>query len=240
MNQYKIVTVCDRIPMQPYYCLQEWAKSLQGVPPLILGTTQGSFNGLGSKPKLLLKAINDGEVKEKYTIFVDCWDLVFARHPDMVWQNFILYNSPIVISSERNCFPADLKEQYDALPYTSEYKYLNSGMICAETEALKAALEAMNLAEIPYDYYDADAGRMVHINDQELWQHLFLKQPVPMVLDYNQLLCNCLQNVTLDDLDFTDTFIRNKETGMYPLIFHLNGSSKTDGLREPILKHLGL
>lgn len=239
MKDYKLVTVCNRIPTEPYYTLNQFVKSCEGEDILVLGTQPGEYIGLGSKPKLLYKAIKEGKIKEKILIFCDCWDLVFVSPPSMIFWNFINFNAPVVISSERNCFPSTYKEEYDKLLFTSSFKYLNSGMICGETDAILAVLEAMELDKVPDDYYDADAGRMVHINDQEQYQEIFLKQPVKMVLDYNQLLCATLHDVNIDDLDFSESKIRHKETGVYPLSFHFNGAAKTNGLREPILKHLG-
>ena len=45
---------------------------------------------------------------------------------------------------------------------------------------------------------------------------------------------------SMEDLDFSGERVLVKETGAAPCTLHLNGSSKTDGLREPILKHLNL
>jgi len=66
------------------------------------------------------------------------------------------------------------------------------------------------------------------------------KQPVKMELDYDQKLCCTLHATKLEDLDFTFSNIKNKITDSYPSSFHFNGSGKTDGCREPILKHLNL
>jgi len=234
---YKIVTVSNRRPAQSYYCYDQFYKSLQGITPLVLG--QHGYQGLGDKPKFLYRAIKDGLIKEPHIIFCDSWDLVFASHPDEVYDRFFSFNTHIVISSEKNCFPADLKGEYDKLPSTSSYKYLNSGMIVGETDAIFHALEVMDAENLPNDYVNPN-GSMTHINDQALWMELFLKQPVPMVLDYKQELCNTLHSVHLEDLDFSETRIENKETGSYPCSLHFNGNSKTSGLREPLLKHLNL
>lgn len=241
MSDFKIVTVCTHYPIQDYYCLDSFIKSLRDTEILVLGTEPNSYSGLGSKPKLLYKAIKYGNLRSKYTLFTDCWDFVFSMSPQHLFENYLLWypNAPIVISSEKNCFPDDLKEKYDALPFTSSYRYLNSGMIVGETDAILAALEAMDLSNVPDDYRKED-GNMCHINDQELWQNLFLKQPIKMVLDYNQILCNTLHSVTLDELSFEPQGIRNIETGIVSCSFHFNGDAKTKGLREPILKHLNL
>lgn len=241
---FKIVTCCNRIPSEPYYCLTEFVKSLgDDVEKLLVLHEEymGTWDGLGSKPKWVYKAIKEGLIKEKYIVFCDCWDLVFTVTPTHLFNLYYLnMNSPLVFSCEKNCFPNDLKDEYDKLPFiASSYKYLNSGMIVGETAAMLAVLEAMDLDNVPNDYRKEN-GQMEHINDQFLYQQIFLKQPVRMQLDYRQLLCNTLHSVKLDELDFSRPWIKNVETGMYPGSFHFNGSSKTDGLREPILKYLGL
>ena len=157
-----VVTICNRIPQEPYYCLSEWSKSLRGIRPVILGSLSGEYNGLASKPKLVYKAIKQGLIDSKYVIFCDCWDLVFASELSELLETFFVFNSPFVISAERNCFPSDLKEQYDTLPFTSSFKYLNSGMIVAETEAMLTVLEAMDLDNVPDDHYDTELNQMVH------------------------------------------------------------------------------
>lgn len=239
---FKLVTVCTHYPPQDYYCLNSFIKSLSDNQIVALGTEPNTYSGLGSKPKLLYKVIKDGVLDSKYILFTDCWDFVFSISPKHLFESYMQWypNIPIVISSEKNCFPSDLKNEYDALPFTSSYRYLNSGMIVGETEAILAALEAMDLQNVPDDYRKED-GNMCHINDQELWQHLFLKQPVKMVLDYNQILCNTLHSVTLDELSFEPQGIRNIETGRVPCSWHFNGNAKTENnLRPTILKHLNL
>lgn len=241
MIDFTVVTVCNKYPIEPYYCLDAFIKSIRDEVPVVLGTKPGEYGGLGSKPRLLHQAITNKTINTKHIIFCDCFDLVFAVHPKELFGQYLLFNSPFVISAEKNCFPADLKDEYDKLDSGgSPYKYLNSGMIVAETDAMLAVLDAMDAPNIPNDYYSPEIGGMINPNDQEYYQHQFLKQPVPMVLDYAQQLCNTLHSVELDELDFTEPRIMNKITCSLPCAFHLNGSAKTDGLREPILKHLQL
>lgn len=242
MREFKIVTVCNRFPTEPYYCLNEFIKSLGDHKPLVLGTQQNEYLGLGSKPKLLYKAIKDGLIDTEFTLFTDCFDAVFQGDPQMVYQAWLsepYKDAEIVISAERNCFPDDVRDQYDKLNIQTSFKYLNSGFIFGRTEAILAALEAMDLPNVPDDYRNED-GSMTHINDQSLWQHLFLKQPVKMALDTKTIFSNALHSMTLDELDFSGNWIKNKETLNSPCMLHLNGSAKSDGLREPVLKHLNL
>lgn len=253
IEDFSIVTCCNRVPSEPYYCLNEFAKSVgrDRDKLIVLDERMGRWDGLGTKPKWLYKAITEKKVSAKYIIFCDCWDLVFSLSPTHLFQTYrTLFKSPLVISAEKNCFPADLKEQYDALPHSSSYRYLNSGMIVGETDAMLATLEAMDLSNVPDDYRKEDGG-MYHVNDQFLYQQIFLKQPVWIELDYHQTLCNTLHSVKIEELDFIDSgkqkgmdeergVIFNRETMSIPCSFHLNGSAKTDGLREPILKHINL
>ena len=242
---YQIVTIANKRPSEPYYTFDEFFASTRGRQGLVLGSYPGEYGGLGSKPRLLYHAIKQGLVTAKHIIFSDCFDVVFAVHPDDLFFQFKnAFKVPFVISAEKTCFPSTYKEQYDALPvnaapFDTSYKYLNSGMIVAETEAMLAVLEAMDAPNIPNDYYDYATNTQVNPNDQEYYQKVFLEQPVPMELDVMQILSNTLHNVTLEELDFTERQIRNVETGCYPCAFHFNGGAKTGGLREPILKHLG-
>jgi hypothetical protein len=241
MKDYRIVTVCTHYPEQDYYCLGEFIKSLQGEEILVLDREYSNYSGLGSKPKAVFRAIKEGLIDRKYIIFCDCWDLVFARHPDSLFRKYKEFAAPLVISSEKNCFPDDLKAEYDMIAKgSSPYRYLNSGMIVGETEAMLATLEAMDLANVPEDYWDNEKQCNVHINDQFLYQQIFLKRPVNIVLDTEQILCNTLHDVALDELDFGEEIIANKNTRSYPCSFHFNGGAKTGPCREPILKHLGL
>lgn len=238
---FSIVTCCNRIPTEDYYCLPSYIKSLQGHTPIVLDESFGGrWMGLGSKPKWLYKAISEKIINTHYILFTDCWDFVFTENPtELMRTYFNRFGAPLVFSSEKNCFPDDTKEDYDKLPHTSSYKYLNSGMIVGETEAMYELLKFMKPEEI-VDDYRMENGQNFHTNDQFLYQQAFLQQPVQMQLDYNQLLCNTLHEVKPEELDFTSGKIKNIETGSYPLSMHMNGSGKTNGCREPILKHLNL
>lgn len=241
MSEFKIVTICSKIPREEYYCLREWAKSLGEHHPIVLGTEPGEYGGLGSKPRLLYEAIMTGSIDSKYIIFCDCFDLVFAVDPSELFLKFKKFAAPFVISAEKNCFPDTYKKQYDEkIDTDTPYKYLNSGMIVAETEAMLTVLESMDAKNIPNDYWDAEKNCQVNPNDQEYYQLEFLKQSVLMVLDTYQILCNTLHDVSVDELDFINERIFNKTTKTYPCSFHANGGAKTSGVLPVILNHLKL
>lgn len=240
MKEYKIVTVCNRFPTEPYYTLNEFIKSVGDEHLLVLGTVAGEYGGLGSKPRLLYEAIMGRKIKEKYLIFCDCFDLVFSVPPSKLFLKYKQFAAPLVISAEKNCFPAGCKYEYDVLAeeFDSPYKYLNSGMIVGEVEAMVTVLESMGAKDIPNDHWDGT--KMIEPNDQEYYQAEFLKQPVQIILDRYQILCNTLHDVMMEELEFREDGVWNNITKTYPCSFHLNGGAKTGGLREPILKSLNL
>jgi len=140
-KDYTIITVCTHFPHESYYCLNEFFKSLHGEQILLLDKAYTNYSGLGSKPKGVYRVIKEGNVNTKYILFVDCWDFVFANSPKALMKKYLeeYSDAPLVISAEKNCFPADLKDEYDKLS-NAPYRYLNSGMIVGETEALLAVL----------------------------------------------------------------------------------------------------
>jgi len=198
------------------------------------------WNGLTIKPKWLYRAIKENYIPTKYLIFTDSWDLVFSVSPQEIIDTYKLFDCPIVISAEKNCFPGTYKQQFDELDLIAPYCYLNSGAIIGETEAILHCLEQMDLPNVPGDYFDVDKGQQINPEDQSMWQQTFLNQPVKISLDCDQLICQTLHDAKIEDFDFSEEKIKNNITGTYPCMWHFNGGAKDGPLREPILKHLGL
>lgn len=239
---YRVVTTFTRMPAEEYYFFDSFAKSLKGHQPFILDTRFGPWGGLATKTKWLRQVLKNNLIKEDILIVCDCYDLVFSRPLDdlvHIYQN--LYNSPCIISAEKNYWPEEgLKKYFDDKDYPTSFKYINSGLIVAEKEALITILESMDLNNYPDDHRKED-GTMFHSNDQYLYQNEFAKQPVPIEVDYLCQLNQTLSGTTIDDFEFSgDGMIRNKETLSFPCSFHANGGSKTSGIVPPILKHLQL
>lgn len=246
---FKIVTISNREPQEDYYTYKYLQKSAGNNEILILGQQLGEYTGLSDKPRILYSAIKDGLIKEKYIVFVDAWDVIFAQPLEVVMDKYKSVNVPIIIGAEKNCFPSNFKKEYDRLPYTSSYKYLNSGVIIGETAAIMEVLEAMDAPNLPQDYHDGRTGRNFHFNDQAMYMDIYLRQPIEMQLDYNCLIAQNMQDVTLNDITLCGRYlnnkmymaeVRNKETQTFPSIIHWNGGSKTNGTMQPILKHLNL
>lgn len=239
---YRIVTITSGQATAWYYLQNEFYKSLAGHDVLTIQPQQ--WRGLSTKPKVLYEVIKSGMIKEKLMIFTDSWDVVFAQSPNQVIDKYYGFDSPIVISAEANCFPADLKDEYDTLnshvPF--KYRYLNSGFIVGETEAILTCLEDMDLPNLPDDHYDPIKQCNVHPNDQFEWQKVALRKTDLIQLDYTQALSQTLHGAKIEEFDLGDeSGIRNIITDEYPCVFHFNGGSKDDlSLRNPILQKLNL
>lgn len=246
MNDTRIVTIANRWPSEDYYCYKSLFKSVGNNEILVLGQGQGEYTGLSDKPRILYNAIKDGKITEKYIVFVDAFDVVFADTLENIMSKFKSFNVPIVIGSERNCFPQNFQKEYDRLAHTSSFKYLNSGVIVGETEAIMEVLEAMDAPNLPVDYHDSRTGRNFHFNDQAYYMDLYLRQPVKMKLDYDCTIVQNMQDVKEGDFILSQKSnvitngIINMETQSMPSIIHWNGGSKSAGTMQPILKHLNL
>lgn len=236
---YEVISISNKAPEAWYYLFNEYFRSLGEYKPKVFQPSY--WGGLSTKPKVLYQLIKDKTINTSHIIFTDCWDFLFCATPDEIMEAYSWFNSPIVISSEANCFPDDLKDEFDKLEPPTKYKYLNSGFICGETEAILTCLEAMDLPNLRDDYYDPEKKCNIHPNDQFEWMKIFVKQPVKISLDYKQILSQTLHGATIDEFDFSKERIRNKNTGSYPCTLHFNGGSKDDlNIRTPILQHLKL
>lgn len=244
MIDFITVTVSNREPTEWYYLTRQFKESTKrfNCEPIVLSEEKmGSrFNGLGTKPRWLYKAITEKLINTSHIIFTDCWDIIFCTSGLEIMERYLSFGHPIVVSAERNCFPDDMKAEYDKLESPTPYKYLNSGFIVGETAAILEILEAMDLPNQPEDHRRPD-GSNFHLNDQKLWLEQAIYRPDLIILDRYQALSQTLHEARIDEFDFSEKRIRNKITGSYPCTFHFNGSSKDNlQLREPILKHLNL
>ncbi|HET6459083.1 MAG TPA: hypothetical protein VFG24_09425, partial [Nitrosopumilaceae archaeon] len=238
---HKVITCCTHKPTAPYYFLDSFLKSLKGHEPLILDQRFGRWGGLATKTKWLRMALKDNMIKEDILIICDCYDFVFAGQIEELVEAFKTYNSPCVISSEKNYWPDEgLKPDFDKHNFPTSFKYINSGLVVSEKDALIAILESMDLDNYPDDHQKPD-GNMFHSNDQFLYQREFVRHPDLIQVDYKCKISQTLSELTVDDFEFlANGKIKNKETGETPCSFHANGGSKTSGIVPPILNHLGL
>jgi len=243
----QIVCVADKEPTAPYlvrgFAPFKASCVRYGFEPIILGWGQ-EWRGLGSKPKLLKKAIEDGTITADKIIFADAFDVVFANNPCFIEELWKVYYSSakIVFNAERSCFPdASLADKHPDTPYP--FKYLNSGLSIGYTSAYLECLTEMEVDSWPDDHKQAD-GTYYHRNDQDDWMQRFLfgqcGNQCKIVLDSKCELFQTLTDCTFNDFEISDVVIRNLITGKVPLAYHANGGAKTGDLWEPILQQLKL
>jgi hypothetical protein len=87
-----VVAVADKEPVHDYL-IKGWNAfnmSLKrfGHSPVILGWNQ-TWKGLGSKPKLLKKAIENDQIDSEYLIFSDALDVAFIDSPEAIVEDSI-------------------------------------------------------------------------------------------------------------------------------------------------------
>jgi hypothetical protein len=230
----ELITVSSHRPQQNYYCYDEFfaACRVQKVKPVVLGEN-GSYKGLISKPKLLLNYLKNNLNRKKYTLFADCWDLVFTKNLEEILELFKTFNTEIVFNAERNLFPrGDLLNLYPEVG--TPYRFLNSGFFVGITESIIGLLDSMDLNRIPDDFRKSD-GSWHHENDQAYFLEIFTKQPVPMKLDTNCLIAQTLHGEELKDFCFDNKGCKNLITGTYPVVWHANGGGKTGEIMPKIL-----
>ncbi len=227
----QVVTCANKSPTAPYYLFDEFKTSLAkyGIEPIILGWGE-HWGGLGSKPRMLKKAIESGRITSEDMIFCDAFDVVFLGDPhDIPSHSTLLYNA------EKNCFPdGTLADKHPDTPYP--YKYLNSGLSIGKTQSYLDMLIEMKADEIPDDHQVN--GQWVNPNDQDNVMRQFLFGSVPMKLDSG---CGYFQTMIMveeGELTFEDK-ITNQVTGSSPIVFHFNGPSKEGCYRDRVLARLG-
>lgn len=240
----EVICVSSTQPKQSYYIFEAFKASLRrfGVEPRILGWRE-HWGGLMTKPRRFREYLRKGQCEGDVLIVCDAWDVVFAAHPDEIGQKYLqIWGRPeTVFNTERNCFPrGDLAPEFDeeAKIVTTPWKYLNSGFMVGTPENILKLLESMDLDSIPDDHQLPDRS-WFNPNDQEHFTLAFLKQPVPMALDYNAELCMTGHGTTVDQLDFSQPRIKQTITGTYPMAFHFNGDAK-NVLQPAVLAHMKL
>ena len=239
MSDLTIIAVSNQTPDSRHnYLFDESMASIRryGLEPVLIG--QGEYQGLGSRPRILKHAIESGKVPTPYMLFMDAWDIVFQDSPEEVLEWHRDRTHLLTWNAEKNCFPAIWMA--DRHPKTnSPWKYLNSGFAVGETQAFLLALEAMHADEIADDHTNV-WGKRIEPCCQFHWMREFILQSVPMALDTQCEICQTMHGVTPDELDFSGPKIKNVVTGSKPIALHLNGSSRNEWAREPILRKLGL
>lgn len=193
-----------------------------GIPYMILGLgdkweSGRAENGVLLEPGGAQKIIylrdeikEWGDLENTIILFSDSYDVIFNDSPKEIVRKFREFESPIVFSAEKTCWPnKDLADQYPKVD--GEYKYLNSGGIVGYGNHI------LKMVDIEIEKSD---------DDQEYYTKYFLKSILSdseeIILDYNQNLFQTL-NMSVDEVKVDASKIHNTVTNTTPSILHGNG-----------------
>ena len=244
-NLITVVVCANADPIHDYLirgfrALRESCKKF-GVELIISGWHE-PWRGLGSKPSLLKRAIENGSVKTDHIIFADAFDVVFSHSPEAIFAEWerLFPAKEIVWNAEMNCWPDAQLVKYHA-EIESPFRYLNSGLSIGRTEDYLLAMRQMKVDEWP-DEHQMPNGAWYRHDDQNEWMHKYLfKQSAPddpkIQLDHNCQLFQAVFGVAEDSFDCET--MQNKVTGGFPMAFHFNGPAKSSPLFDKILTKLG-
>ncbi len=227
---YEIITVSSHRPTQPYYCYDEFFRSLAqyGKQATILGQNPGEYWGLGAKPQLLLEYLSAGRTNTELVLFTDCWDVLFLHSPDAAINRFLKrFDADVVFNAEKSMFPACVDESF--FPDTgTPYRFLNSGFFIGYRDKVIEMLLSLGMEKAERDHKRPD-GTYFHTNDQGWLLQAFTKQPVRMALDSQAELCLTTHGATDEDASVSDNDVCSvccRHTGVYPVAIHGNGGGK--------------
>lgn len=243
----QVIAVMGKIPSERewFYRPDVMLESCQkfGYTPVILGQKEGEFRGLGSKAKLLKRALHDGAVTASHILFVDAFDICFLDSPYNCVKEFLDIqaitpsNPSILWASEKACFPDDGRLERHPKSH-SAWRFLNSGFSIGESEGFRKFYQEFDPDLILDDHQDA-LGNWVHDNDQRHAMDAFLNGSLSMSLDYDCRIHQSLFQTTPEEFDFSGEKIKNVALGTYPMVAHANGDAKSNGIFNLFLKHQG-
>lgn len=236
-----LVTTANHWPDDsiPYYWHKAMLASLKkfGMTPTILGA-QCSWLGLMTKPRLLKEYLDKNWQQIDCLIVFDAFDIVWARNPREIVDEWHDMGRPFIIGGEKAIFPPEFSEKQFP-ECASPYRFPNSGFIICTAQDMRTVLDAMQIDKVVNEEVMPD-GSVHHGNDQREYIKMFLQQPVPMRIDTETRfvwnLCDCKP----DEFDWSGPIPRNVNTGNCPATFHGNGDGKRESVMQPIVDHLGL
>ena len=230
---YEILSINAGRGPRSYECYNAFLRSCDrhSLRPTFL---KGEWRGMTSKIKFLWDYLSSNAHTGRYVLFCDSYDLVFGnpslKRPNDLWptliERFHSFGVPFVANAEKNCFPfAERREQFESFVpkgCTSPFRYLNSGFMLAETEAMVEVLRWIKSNSPLLDDYPDARGQWQHPADQEEYQAAFLAQPALMSLDYEGHFCTATHDVRVEELRSFSTWNGIHQT---PAIFHRDCSS---------------
>jgi procollagen-lysine,2-oxoglutarate 5-dioxygenase, invertebrate len=211
--------------------VNKWDLTVLGSSLLADGTPLpiGPFDGFGFKILLAREFLNTLQ-DDDIMLFTDGHDVRILATPEEVIHRFLSFNTRIVFSAERNCWPYEESAKYYKTtnnPFVV-YKYLNSGGYIGYVSALKQLIDE----EFKTVTQKTD--------DQGFFTQLYLKHQNKPELIRLDTMCTLFQSLHLAENDIDISSLRNTLTKRTPLIWHGNGggAERNAFFRNIICEHV--
>lgn len=149
------------------------------------------YKGLKSKLEEPLKFISKYCSNDSLVMFTDAHDFIFVKPADDLFERFLELDCDILISTENRCVhhPA-ASEAYFNRQSSTEFRYLNGGMVIARSAPYKRVLR----------YFCGLPGfKQDGVNDQTFWGNLLSSNAPSLAnikLDYDRAFCHVVNNLT--------------------------------------------
>jgi hypothetical protein len=181
-----------------------------GITPLILGYGL-QFGGFTQKARLLFRALCRLYKTTRIVLFADGFDSLLVGSPQSILDEYVTFQSPLVFSAERNCWP-DAEKANAYPPAQTPYRFLNSGGYIGEARYILRLLASAGAVAWP-------SG-----SDQRQFMQVFLNRPDSITLDHECRIFQCL-HLAEEDVEYRAEGIHNRITGSMPKVLHANGHS---------------
>jgi hypothetical protein len=157
-----------------------------------------------------------------YALITDCRDVLFLANEEEILRKLDQFPSPVVMSTERNCWPPDPEIQnYFYGRDAHGYDYINAGMYIGKWDYVVTCLEHL-LNKYRGQVPGAD-------NSQGWWMWAKMRGELRFDLDY---ACEIFHSMTggadrhLDDMG--NGRVYNRLTNSMPCSLHFNGNPGND------------
>lgn len=183
-----------------------------------------SWNGYIDKIKAMKEVLQTYK-SDDIICFIDAYDVLCTASAEKIMKAYNALQSPLVFSTELNCFPPHLQSRYDALPNgATRSKYVNSGGYIGRCDAIIEFLNWKPLEEIT---------TMCEVGgDQTYFAEYYLSNPHKVALDYKQEIFQNMFFVGWGEILFVNSRVYNKTLQTSPCFLHFNGQSH-GSMRKP-------
>jgi hypothetical protein len=193
-----------------------------GIIPRVLGMGQ-KWEGWSHKIRLIREQLDHLD-NDELVVITDAYDLVFQAGIGDLVSNFVLYDKPIVFSSERGeGYPNTIVHETP----NPLYRALSGGFWMAYVGAAREMLD---------EAWENDFSNSSQ-DDQGTLQIWLSRNPNKATVDhFNALVCTSQDRSHDEDLEYYNGMIYNKHTKTFPCAFHGSGYANM----RPMYETLGL